>query len=87
MNVRPIHAKCRNCGRPIFLVKTTKGKTLPCDRVEELFVISASHSSRFVTQSGEVYTGTLATDGDKDYDRMTGWPCHNDTCPKRGAKK
>lgn len=83
-NVRPIRARCRECGAEIFLIKTDRGKSLPCDREEVKFVIAGGWDGRrFVTQSGELYRGELAGDGEKEFDKMTGWPCHFDTCRMR----
>lgn len=80
MNVRPIHTNCKHCGKPIFLIKTVKGKTLPCDTKEVKFAIGGSGRRRFVTQTGDVFTADLAQEMDRNYDKMTGWPVHNDTC-------
>lgn len=83
-NVKPIRAKCRECGAEIFLIKTERGKSLPCDWKEVQFVLGDDRNGRrFITQSGELYRGELAGDGEKEYDRMTGWPCHFDTCKLR----
>ena len=89
-NVRPMRTKCRNCGQEIFLIKTDRGKTLPFDREEVKFVLGDDRNGRrFITQSGELWRGEVAGDGEKEYDKITGWPCHFDTCKygRKGVKR
>lgn len=84
MNVKPIRQICRLCGKEIYLVKTDRGKTFPVDRTERQFVIGdIPNPIRYITQSGELYRGAAPSEADPDYDRMTGWPCHYDTCRER----
>ena len=72
--------KCRGCNREIRFIKTVKGKTIPCDTKEVKFAIGGSGRRRFVTQTGDVFQADLAQEMDRNYDKMTGWPVHNDTC-------
>lgn len=81
MSKAPFRTTCRTCGAPILLVDTTKGKRLPVDIKMVDFVIGdTTHSRRFVTEDGDILRGELAGDGEKDHDRITGRPCHYDTC-------
>ena len=80
----PYKTTCRDCGRPILLVKTDRGKSLPVDREEVEFVIGdVAEPRRYVTRDGELMRGVPAAEKDLETDRITGWPCHFDTCPKR----
>ena len=83
---KPIRTACRICGKPILLVETTKGKRLPVDIEMRDFVIGDTpHTRRFVTEDGDILRGELAGDGEKDHDRITGMPCHFDSC--KGGQK
>ena len=83
MNMKPGRVNCQQCGRPIYLVKTEKGKTLPCDREEVHFIIGGTESRRFVRQNGEVFRGELAGGSEQEFDVIVGWACHYDTCPAK----
>lgn len=74
---------CRQCGRLIFLIKTDKGKTLPFDPEERLFVIS-NGGKRFCTRDGVLLRGDLAQAIEQEHDKIAGRACHFDTCPKGG---
>lgn len=78
---KPIRTACRICGKPILLVETTKGKRLPVDIEMRDFVIGDTpHTRRFVADDGDILRGELAGDGEKNHDRISGLPCHFDTC-------
>lgn len=82
--VRLIRTTCRECGKEIYMIKTDRGKTLPTDRIQVQFVIGDdSRGRRFITQNGELFRGELAGDGEQEYDKMTGWLCHFETCPMK----
>ena len=86
MSKAPFRTTCRTCGAPILLVDTTKGKRLPVDIEMRDFVIGdTTHSRRFVTEDGDILRGELAGNSEKAHDRITGLPCHYDTC--KGGRK
>ena len=72
--------RCRYCGAPILLLKTTKGKTLPCNPERTVFVPELFAETRYVMADGEMYRGVEPADGDPDVHE--GYSCHFDTCPK-----
>ena len=82
--IRPEKSRCRRCGRQILLIKTNKGKSLPFDPDEDLFVIgdASNGGKRFVTRDGMLLRGAVAQDIEKEHDKITGHACHFDTCPK-----
>lgn len=88
MIVQPIKQICRLCGKEIYLVKTDRGKTYPVDRTKKQFVIGdIPNPIRYITELGEIFRGAEPSDADPDYDRMTGWPCHFDTCKERQKER
>ena len=83
--IRHEKSRCRRCGRQILLIKIPdKGKTLPFDIDEDLFVISdaSNGGKRFITRDGMLLRGAVAQDIEKEHDKITGHACHFDTCPK-----
>lgn len=84
--MRPIRDRCRRCGQMIYLIKTDRGKSLPFDREEDLFVMTDGGRRRFCTRTGELLRGEIASSAEQEYDKITGWPCHFDTCRKEGKK-
>ena len=81
MSQKPGKVNCRQCGRPIYLIRTESAKTMPCDRTEVRFIIGGMENRRFVRQNGEVLRGELAGRSEQEFDVLTGWECHYDTCP------
>lgn len=79
--------KCRICGKPILLLKTTKGKTLPCDPKPVQFVPELFATTRYVMSDGEMYRGVEPAENDLDI--HDGFICHFDVCkgPKGGKRK
>ena len=74
--------KCRKCGKPIILMDTFKGKRFPVDREPAQFIIGGAEKQRFVTSDGDIYRGQIAGETELEHDKVTGWPCHYDTCEK-----
>lgn len=71
---------CRGCGQPILWIKTTGGKSLPCDPDPLTYREAAKGRERIVTPNGEV----LACEIESDTSKATGigYKAHWSTCPK-----
>lgn len=73
-------ATCRGCGAPIVWVKTTAGKSMPCDVEPVLYKERTGAPEKIVTPNGEV----LNCDLDVEPDEATGvgYISHFVTCPQ-----
>lgn len=76
---RVIH--CRECGAVIRMVKSSRGKTYPCEPEMVEFVPDTMGRDRYVTADGDVIRGCEPMDGDRDIE--TGWKDHRNGCPGR----
>ena len=82
---------CRGCGAPIVWIRTTAGKSMPCDAEPVLYKAREGAAGKIVTPNGEV----LSCDLDVGPDEATGigYISHFVTCPqaeqfrRKGAPK
>lgn len=63
---------CRACGAVIRMVKSSRGKTFPCEPEMVEFVPDAAGLDKYVTADGDVIRGCEPMDGDRDIE--TGCP-------------
>ena len=75
-------ATCRGCGASIVWIKTTGGKSMPCDAQPVLYQERKGAAGKIVTPNGQV----LSADLDVSPDEATGIGCvsHFATCPQAG---
>ena len=73
-------ATCRGCGAPIVWIRTTGGKSMPCDAKPVLYKERKGAAGKIVTPNGEV----LSCDLDVEPDEATGigYISHFVTCPQ-----
>ncbi len=76
-----INGTCRGCGKPIYWIKTTAGKSIPCDPEQVRYWQKPGGSQKVVTTDGEVVSAELEGDLEKVSD--IGHISHFATCPKR----
>ena len=84
-------ATCRGCGAPIVWIRTTGGKSMPCDAEPVLYKERKGAAGKIVTPNGEV----LSCDLDVEPGEATGvgYISHFVTCPqakqfrRKGAPK
>lgn len=71
---------CKGCGKKIIWIKTSRGKSMPCDPKQVMYWETSKGHYRIVTPNGEV----IACELNGDVDRATGigYIPHWGTCPK-----
>lgn len=76
---------CKACGRPIVWIRTTKGKSMPCDAEPVAYKEVKGGKEKIVTLNGEVISCTF----DAEPDDMTGigYISHWSTCPQANSFK
>lgn len=74
--------RCRMCGKPILLLKTVKGKTMPCDPEPVYFAPQIYSEKRFVLPDATTFHGEIVPYGDPD--AHLAYICHWDTCSMEG---
>lgn len=72
--------KCKACGAPILWLRTTSGKSMPCDPQPVMYWLTPRAKGKAVTLSGEVVSCVFV--GDPDTADGTGFVPHWATCPK-----
>jgi hypothetical protein len=72
--------KCRGCGAEIVWIKTSSGKSMPCDPKPVLYWEKAKAPGKVVTPNGE--TLSCKFQGDIDAATGIGYISHFSTCPK-----
>ena len=78
---------CRFCGRPILMIKTVKGKTMPVDRDPVRFVPDLNGSTYYVNPDGHLMHGCPLMPGEKEAAEI-GYISHFATCPApKGREK
>ena len=72
-------AKCKSCGAEIIWLKTTSGKSMPCDAVQVMYWQRDKAKGKVVTPNGEV----LSCEFEGDHAQATGmgYIPHWATCP------
>lgn len=53
--------QCKACKRPIVFIKTTAGKSMPCDWAVVPYVEVAGGQDTLVTKNGQTVRGTIST--------------------------
>lgn len=76
--------KCRGCGAPIIWIKTTSGKSMPCDSYPLHYRRTEGATSKLVTSDGEVVSCEIVP---ADEAEGTGYVPHWSTCPEAAAFK
>ena len=76
-------ARCIKCGKPIVWIRTTKGKSMPCDADPVAYREERGGKEKIVTPNGEVISGTF----DAKPEEMTGigYIPHWSTCPQANS--
>ena len=74
---------CKACGRPIVWIRTTKGKSMPCDAEPVAYKEIKGGKEKIVTPNGEVISCTF----DAKPEEMTGigYIPHWSTCPQANS--
>jgi len=76
--------RCRVCGKRIRMIKTAKGKTIPCNPWEVEFVPDVNGPDKYVIQSEDgswfAIRGCEPMEGDTDI--HTGMKDHRNGCKK-----
>jgi len=72
-------SRCSSCGAEIVWLKTTAGKSMPCDPTP-IAIVPGSGSARVVTDEGEVISGRLADPLFPDEGVKHGRVSHFSTC-------
>ena len=82
--MKPIKTTCINCQQPILMIKGAT-KTRRADPRPETFVFDAKSEERFITDAGDVVTGTAIRAGhsEQHHDVLTGYRLHK--CETKGA--
>ncbi len=80
---------CRGCGAPIVWIKTTAGKSMPCDADPVTYWAKPKAAGKVVTPNGEVISREL--EGPTQDATGVGYVSHSSTCPaastfRKGAK-
>lgn len=78
------YGRCASCGQMIIWVKTTSGKTMPCDAEIITYKKQKGGKERIVTLNGEVHSGEIVEARVTDATGI-GYISHFATCPN--AKK
>ena len=73
-------ATCRGCGAPIVWIRTTGGKSMPCDAEAVLYKERKGAAGKIVTPNGEVLSCEL--DVEPDEATGIGYISHFVTCPQ-----
>lgn len=71
--------KCRKCGKEIIFIKTSAGKSMPCDAGQVMYWADRKGKARIVTPNGEVVACRL--EGDLQTATGVGYTSHFATCP------
>ena len=76
---------CKACEKPIVWIRTTKGKSMPCDANPVAYKEEHGGKEKIVTPNGEVISGTF----DAKPEEMTGigYIPHWSTCPQASCFK
>lgn len=53
------HGICKGCGKPIVWIRTTGGKSMPCDAQEVAYKAVKGAKGKVVTPNGEVVSCVL----------------------------
>ena len=74
---------CKACGKPIVWIRTTKGKSMPCDAEPVAYKEIKGGKEKIVTPNGEVISCTF----DAKPEEMTGigYIPHWSTCPQANS--
>ena len=78
-------AKCKGCGAEIIWIKTTTGKSMPCDPAQVTYWQKAGAPGKIVTPNGEVISCEFT--GDLNKATGIGYIPHWSTCPAAGSFK
>ena len=73
---------CRGCGAPIIWIRTSGGKSMPCDPEVKTYWQSPTGLHKIVTPNGEVVSASL--EGDPQTATGIGYTSHFATCPQAG---
>lgn len=73
-------AKCKSCGAEIIWIKTTAGKSMPCDAAPVTYWKNPKGKATVITPNGETYRADL--EGDLDKATGIGYIPHWATCPQ-----
>lgn len=74
---------CRGCGQPIIWIKTTGGKSMPCDPIEVTYWAVKGGPVKIVTPNGEVVSAETHDDLNKA--TGVGYISHFATCPRANS--
>ena len=78
-------AKCKSCGAEIIWIKTTSGKSMPCDAKEVVYWENKHGKATVVRPSGEVVRADL--DGEEGKESRIGYISHFATCPNANVHR
>ena len=81
---------CRGCGAPIIWIKTSAGKSMPCDDTPIYYIQRANGTKKIVTPNGEVISCEYTINPHEA--TGIGYAPHWGSCPcagkfKRGREK
>ena len=74
---------CKSCGKPIVWIRTTKGKSMPCDAEPVAYKEVKGGKKKIVTPNGEVISCTF--DAKPDDITGIGYTPHWSTCPQANS--
>lgn len=72
-------AECRSCGAPIKWIKTTAGRSMPCDAEGRTYKENPNGAAVIITESGNVVRADI--DVDSKQASGVGYISHFATCP------
>ena len=70
-------SKCRSCGAPIFFIRTTAGKSMPCNIIAVHYKANDKGKDKVVTKEGAVISCEIIGIGNAD---GFGYVPHWSTC-------
>ena len=77
-------SKCRACGAQIVWIRTTSGKSMPCDAEPVYYQIGNQKKERIITPNGETLACEIVP---PDHADGVGYRPHWSTCPSAGKFK
>lgn len=79
------HGICKGCGKPIVWIRTSSGKSMPCDAQEVAYKAVKGAKGKVVTPNGEVVSCVF--NGDPEKMTGIGYVPHWSTCQQAGRFK
>lgn len=78
---------CKHCGELVIFVRTKKGKSMPCEAAQVLFIADPYGSKQILTRQGELVRGYVVERGEEADDARYGYMPHFGNCISSEARR